>query len=196
MLGAVGSCGDGQKCTVIDLDSGAIGCGPAGSKATWDKCNSDPDCTDGTWCDLRWEVCKPFCVGVDDCVFNSVQAECVGAVKMDGTPIPGAARHCTSGCEPISAAPCLVDEGVTCIHTGADGFDCAKSGMFIKHADCTADPQCAPTLACSEEPIFGRICRPWCTPPGTEGGCQDSPNECLATNPAVEWNGMPYGVCL
>jgi hypothetical protein len=192
-LGVIGACGEGQKCTIVDIEAGAIGCGIAGAKPPWDKCNTDPDCADGTWCDLWLGACKPFCVSAESCVFDSMQGECVVAKRSDGvTSIPGPdAKHCTSDCEPRSAAPCL--SGVTCIYTGADGgFDCAKSDGVAIWQDCTADPQCAAGLVCDT----GRgLCAPWCTPPGTNPACPDF-NTCLETTPEVYWQNQEYGFCL
>jgi hypothetical protein len=191
-LGEIGSCGAEQKCTV-DPTSGAVICGMAGSRQVWDLCSTDADCADGSWCDVRFEVCKPFCDNVDDCNFGDTQGECVPLTDAQGAVIAGVGKHCTSGCEPKTAAPC-VTPAVTCV-LDQQRFDCAKSGGTTIWQSCTVGRDCVPGLACGDDGS-GSLCRPWCTPPGDLPECPAPFNYCAPTDPQVFWQAAEYGFCL
>jgi hypothetical protein len=192
-LGEIGACGEGQKCTVVDLETGQVGCALAGSRTLWDKCTTDADCADGSWCDLVLFACKPFCANVDSCVFGGMPGECIPLRKGDSTEVPGGAKHCTSGCEPIEPSICLAASGVSCVIT-EHGFDCAKHGGIPAFQACMSDPACMPGLVCGDDGV-NKLCRPWCTPPGDNPNCPDF-NNCLPTTPQVYWQAAEYGFCL
>jgi hypothetical protein len=192
-VGELGACGEGQKCTIVNMDTGEIGCGLAGGRIAWDVCSTDGDCEDGTWCDLVLHACKPFCINADACVFTDEPGECIPALKTDMTPIPGTAKHCTAGCEPITANPCVVNNDVTCVPTD-NGFDCARDGNIPAWSDCRTYEQCNASLVCGDDGL-SMVCRPWCTPPGPNNECPTT-GECVQTTPQLFWNGMEYGFCL
>jgi len=193
-LGDIGACGSGSKCTVVDLGSGQVGCGMAGPKQLWQKCGSDGDCADGSWCDLEWLVCKPFCNNVNDCVFGGgdFTGECVAAAQADHTPLPGSAKTCVPNCDPKTAAPCDTNGSVTCIYVGSGNFDCALSQNLAEGTACGPDSDCAPGLACVG-PQGNRYCYAWCSPPGYTGECGIW--ACNGLNPKISYEGEEYGVC-
>lgn len=194
-LGDIGACGQGSKCTIVDTATGQIGCGMAGPKQPWQKCNGDADCVDGSWCDLELLACKPFCSNAGDCVFNNgnFTGECVPAKRGNGSPIGGSAKHCLSGCDPRSGAPCDTTGSVTCIYVGSGNFDCAVSQNTVEGFACNSDPACAPGLVCVGPPNDA-YCRRWCSPPELfSSDC--SLASCNSLNPQIFYEGAEYGVC-
>ncbi len=191
-LGDIGACGGGQKCTVVEIASGKIGCGTAGPKMIWQKCTSDGDCADGLWCDQLLQTCKPFCTSAGQCMFD-VQGECVAALKPDKQAIPGNVRHCISNCHPMNGLPCDVNGNVTCVYIGSDGFDCARSEGKLAGSACTGSMNCAPGLVCAGTGN-DKKCRKWCTPP-TVLNFDCIPNECLPLNPKIVYQTYDMGAC-
>jgi len=186
-----GGCEPGQKCTVTDPATGTIGCGLAGLKNLWERCNDDTDCVAGTWCDLVLNVCKPWCQGMTDCSFDggTYQGECVVARQANETIIPGNPKHCESNCEPISGAPCVTSDSVTCLFVGEGAFDCARSQNHTVGSACDDSQDCAAGLVCVGS---SPECRQWCTPPAFFGcGLLD----CTPLNPQIFYAGNEYGAC-
>ncbi len=187
-----GDCGPNEKCTVLDPATGEIGCSFAGPKHTFERCNNDSDCVEGTWCDLALHTCKPWCQSMTDCSFDggTYQGECVVALQQSGTQIPGSPKHCTANCEPISAAPCVKSDSVTCVFLGSGVFDCARSQNYTEGTACDV-LDCAAGLACVG-PDNSEECLYWCTPPAILG-CGFS--NCIPLNPVITYGGVEYGVC-
>jgi hypothetical protein len=180
-------CADGYKCSVVEKETGALGCVPAGPRAKWQRCDNDSDCGERLWCDVFTRVCHPLCSGVDECFGG--ESACVGASTGGSSDIPGL-RICTSGCHPILTDPCNDGGGeVSCYHdAGADTWDCIESLGGAWGADCTSDRDCADGLFC----LGGNTCAQWCTPVGETASCIF---QCNAVNPAVTYGGDGYGVC-
>src|SRR5688572_31180310 len=47
---AVGECGEGQKCSIVDEAAGVpdgVGCMEAGPRPVWSRCLADAECADG-----------------------------------------------------------------------------------------------------------------------------------------------------
>jgi hypothetical protein len=188
-----GDCGAQQKCTIVDVQTGAIGCTVAGTKEIWERCNTDSDCIEGTWCDQVWSVCKPWCQNITDCIFEggTFEGECVTALREDSTEIPGNPTHCVPNCEPVSGAPCATTDSVTCIYAGTGVFDCARSQNYNSGHTCTGSENCAAGLLCIGSGVGS--CQMWCTPPAFFGCGLGS--DCVPLDPTVMYKGAEYGVC-
>jgi hypothetical protein len=189
-LGQVGVCGDGMKCTVINPDTGEIGCHGAGPRGAYSRCEDDLECVDGTFCDLQLRTCKPFCQSGNDCEMG---AQCYPAAKAGGGDVPGL-KLCTAHCHPTNGGPCDSTNGpVTCYYdvTRAE-FDCAATINLQELASCDLATDCATGLGCVGSAGNG-VCRMWCTP--INSACPFFPEICNALNPAVMYAGQEYGVC-
>jgi hypothetical protein len=189
------SCGSGMKCTVLNAQTGEIGCGVAGPKRRWQQCNSDADCDVGLWCDLDYNVCKPWCVNANDCMFAPFDGQCIVAQDGNDNDIPGSPKHCIPDCDPKTASPCATNESVTCIHIGSNRFDCAESLNFIMDAQCTVSSDCGPGLLCVTIGMDPAACKLWCSPPeffSPDCGL----GECLGLQPMISWEGATMGTCL
>jgi hypothetical protein len=188
------SCASDMKCTVLDPQTGEIGCGLFGTKKRWETCNTDRDCDRGLWCDLRFKVCKPWCQNLSDCVFGSFNGECVVADNGNLADIPGSPTHCIPNCDPKSASPCATTDSVTCVHLGSNAFDCVESRNFNPGADCVSSSDCAPGLACTAPPMTQSTCTLWCSPPELF-----SPDcglgQCSGLQPTITWQGSEMGTC-
>lgn len=187
-----GGCEPGRKCTVLDPATGEVGCGFAGLKTIWERCNTDSDCVEGTWCDLVRHTCKPWCQSMTACSFDggNFEGECVIARQTAQQDIPGGHTHCTSNCEPITAAPCATADSVTCLFVGGGAFDCAASDNHTVGTPCTTSQACAAGLVCVGE--TNSKCGTWCSPPALFGcGVFD----CVPLNPTIHYKGVEYGVC-
>ncbi len=187
MLGQTGLCADGEKCTVVDTVTGEVGCAVAGTKGSWERCTDDSDCRDGLWCAATRNVCKPFCQNESDCA--AFDGECVPTLN-DGGTIPGV-KTCISMCEPVTASPCAVEAGVTCVFTDTNRFDCAESQGTMRDGDCTDQADCAASLTC----IFVQagMCLPWCTPVGAAS--TNCASGCVSLSPEIFYMGEQYGIC-
>ncbi len=188
----LGGCNSNEKCTIVNVDTGEIGCGLAGTKEIWERCNGDGDCVAGTWCDQLLHVCKPWCQNITECVFDggTFEGECITARRPDGSDIPGNPSHCVPNCDPISGAPCVTADSVTCIFIGGGSFDCAHSENHTSGYNCTTSEDCAAGLLCTGSGIG--TCRYWCTPPAFLG-CGLS--NCSPLDPKVFYNAAEYGAC-
>lgn len=192
-LGEIGACGEGSKCTVVNVDSGDVGCGLAGPRMAWQTCNADSDCVDPTWCDRLYSVCKPFCDSAAACTDDNFNGQCVALRKDAMTEIPGGARHCTADCHPKSSMPCDSSDFVTCIYTG-QGFDCARSQNLQQTAACRVSADCKAGLVCVT--VSGQSnCEEWCTPSDDFSGDCGGVGYCYPLNPAVTYHGIEYGSC-
>ncbi|MEM9696310.1 MAG: hypothetical protein AAGA56_27445, partial [Myxococcota bacterium] len=93
-----GSCGAEMKCSVVDEQTGELGCVRSGSKTAWTSCLAESECGDGLYCDRRRGVCRPICRDSDDCTTGALcfpmQTDMDG---MSWTNIPGF-RGCSAYC--------------------------------------------------------------------------------------------------
>jgi hypothetical protein len=186
-------CPAGQKCTVVDITSGTIGCGNAGPKMAWQACNvGDVDCVVGTWCDARSRVCKPLCKSAAGCKFDNVQGECITALDTKGKVSNAQLMHCVPNCEPKEAKPCDVSGNVTCIRT-SDGFDCVKSGGKGGGVKCASSSECAPGYVCVGS-AANASCATWCRNPGSFGG-DCGFGFCIKFDPPIKYMNKEYGSC-
>jgi hypothetical protein len=186
VLGEIGACGAGSKCSVIDTGSGAVGCVTAGSRPAWTGCFSDADCIEGTWCDGFTQVCHPVCNGSDDC--SGLEAECVPA-KVGDDVIPGL-MMCTADCHPVDGQPCSDQHGATsCYYSIEDSYwDCIRTQGFQTGTACSTYTECARGLVCVD--VEG--CLPWCMNLNSIcGGIY----WCSAVNPVVTYHGSNMGIC-
>jgi hypothetical protein len=177
-----------MKCTVVDMETAATGCGIAGPRTSWQRCASDVECADGLWCDLALFACKPFCNTINDCG----GAECVRALKddgMGGLEQVGEVRHCTSGCSPIDAMPCDTTGNVTCVYLGVEGFDCAQTLNKQEGSPCGVSTECVAGMLCE---LGSATCRAWCEA-GPTLACADL--YCNELNPKIFYQGTEMGVC-
>jgi hypothetical protein len=191
-IGGTG-CPMGQKCTVVDLTTGAIGCGPIGPKKAWQVCNNgDADCGAGLWCDERFKVCKPLCKAAGDCKFDQ-QGDCFPALDTKSKTINAALKICLPQCEPAEAKPCdTSNSNVTCVRT-ENGFDCAKSGGKGDGVKCASSVECAPGYVCVGSG-GDNACYKWCRSPGSFGG-DCGLGYCIGFKTPIKYNGKEYGSC-
>ena len=188
-LGVLGACGEAQKCSIVDTLTGEHGCVTAGSLPAFSGCVDDAECEDGTWCDLRTRVCKPFCESPATC--NGGVCLAATTDQTGATPIPNA-FVCTAHCDPETVEPCAPN-GVTChpFLTDPAYSDCVVEGS--KGAEDTCDPsafppECAKKMYC--DPRVNR-CLPWCTP--TNSFCSNGREFCFSTG--ISYEGKDLGVC-
>lgn len=199
-VGALGSCGAGQKCSVVDPFSGEIDCVAAGSGGPFAACELDSDCQELTFCDGLTGVCKPLCDSEDDCAGDG---RCVDAVLSIGEPIPGL-KLCTAGCQPLTGVPCdlaLGDVACAAHNPGDDvpSLDCVASQGAAEDAPCTQQSavssrtECAQGLSCAFVTGQGSaFCKRWCSAPGAQAEC-DAGETCVDTG--LTHMGTPYGIC-
>jgi len=182
-LGAPGACGDGMKCTVVDVVTGQIGCGSAGPRPAFARCESDANCVDGTWCDVPAKVCLPICDVESDCTNSGA---CIVPGNADNAPIPNL-NVCFVNCNPVSGAPCDSSFGpVTCL-AGTNGSSCWQSLGIVAGQPCNVQEDCAAGAVC-----INKTCTRWCTPLGVAPQCK-TPEQCIDVG--VNINGTDYGVC-
>jgi hypothetical protein len=187
VLGELGACGGGSKCSVVDTGSGAVGCVAAGDRAAWTRCFSDADCIEGTWCDAFTQVCHPICSGSGDCVGQD--AECVPA-KAGATAIPGL-KMCTADCHPLNGQPCSDEHGPTSCYYSVENvyWDCIRTQGFQSGTDCNTYTECARGLVCVDQDG----CTPWCI---NVGGLCNVVGVCVPVNPTVTYHGTEMGICI
>jgi hypothetical protein len=198
VLGELGSCGSGSKCSVVDPVSGEVACVTAGAIGPWATCNVDTDCVELTYCDSLTGVCKPLCDSEDDCPGDG---RCVQAHVSLGEPITGLSL-CTAGCQPLTGDPCAVASGdVACIaHNPGDdvtSLDCAASGGAPEDAVCSAQTAASSRSDCDNGLMCvlagnQQLCKRWCSSPGSQAECD--PGE-TCSDAGVSHMGTPYGVC-
>ncbi len=187
VLGEIGTCEAGKKCTVVDEATGLANCAVAGPRQTWSKCSFDGECVDGTWCDHSSKVCKPVCKTGNDCGKGDCQAAADSSLQ---THIPGLLL-CTSYCNPITAEPCDKSNFVTCVYQ-SQTFDCAASKNLTENVACVVSSDCAAGLTCIDG-LNGKTCRKWCTPLGYQIEC--SSLSCGSISEQIIYEGDEYGVC-
>ncbi len=187
LLGASG-CGAGQRCTIVDANTGATGCVAQAAKplGPYDSCDTDTRCPASTWCDGRTGVCMPFCQSAADCHQN----DCVAAYDVSQKTVPGGVSVCVADCDPVSAAPC--GHGATCSYDPTVGsMDCFSSPELAVGDPCMYLNDCGPGSVC-----VGDTCQMWCAPvnassPDCNGG------ECgMFTNLTPMYKMQTYGSCL
>ncbi len=188
------SCPAGQKCTVENPGTGALGCVTVDAPplGRFDACTDDQSCPPGTWCNLFTSVCSPFCTTSSDCKPGS----CVPATDGNGNPIPGVSI-CTAHCDPVLATPC--GTGATCIDDPPEGdFDCAASGFVPVDGPCGQSSDCGRGLVCAGNTSTDGLCSYWCEPANSNAP------DCYGTfcNALTDENGNPityggatYGYC-
>ncbi len=198
VLGALGDCGPGEKCAVVDPQTGEVACSAAGNGAPWSLCQTDTNCPELTYCDALTRVCKPLCDSADDC---AGEGRCVGAVAALGEPIPGLSL-CTSGCSPLTGAPCHLGAGdVACVpHNPGDdvtSLDCVASAGGPVDTPCgmqtatSSQSDCAHGLVCVA--VGGdNACKSWCTAPGQQAECAAGET---CTDTGLTSQGQALGVC-
>jgi hypothetical protein len=183
-----------KKCGVVDEATGRSDCVLAGSTPSFSQCATDADCAAGAWCNHSSQVCQPICVNTASCTTEG--GLCEQADQSDGkTPIPGL-KVCAAHCDLVTAMPC--GPHVNCVNDDTlHEFECVLSAGGKKHASCTANADCAPTLACIDTSGLGMSgeCLAWCTPPSSFGvqGC--STGFCNTLQSPVQKGSTSYGVC-
>ncbi len=199
LLGDLGGCGVGMKCSVIDLASGEVGCTQAGNRQWWSRCSLDADCVEGAFCDPARQVCKPFCSSSNDCIFaaGAFEGECLPLTTDTGTAVPGGHNLCVPNCNPKTAAPCDSNDYVNCIFTGNGRFDCIISDDEVEGSNCQFSSECGAGMVCALPPGAGPgACAKWCTPVDAPSiDCQNN-GQCVGFNPAIKYNDTPHGSCL
>jgi hypothetical protein len=182
-------CGAGARCTIVDENTGTLGCVPLASMplGKYDACTADTSCPAGTWCDQRTLVCDPFCATGDGCG----SGQCVGA--SSGTKsIPGV-NVCTAHCDPESASPC--GTGSTCSYDDKVlDFDCFTAGAASVAGSCQSSLDCKKGLVCAVNAMQVGTCYPWCHAAGTFGDCTGT-FFCNEFTPAFVYDGADYGYC-
>lgn len=194
-LGTKGICGEGKKCTVVNITPIQVGCGPAGTKESWFTCLQDGDCADGTWCDAISETCKPFCKNSGDCQFT-VQGECIQASTKinDNFRLFQNIRVCLPNCNPKTAAICA-GPNTTCILYSELGFDCVRSALKKQGLPCDDFKECEAGTVCAGPKDMQAYCSKWCSPVGNSSDCESNEN-CFAFTKTANYNGVEHGACL
>ena len=183
------SCGDGQRCTIIDPTTGKTGC--VAQAATplhpYDACNSDKECPAGSWCDGRTQACMLFCKSATDCGGNDCVASYYTA-NGKAITVPGGASVCVANCDPVSAVPC--GQHATCGYDPQVGvMDCFASSDLTAGQKCMYINDCGPSLVCVG------TCERWCNPPGQASQtCAGGPCA-MISNLAPMYDGKLYGAC-
>ena len=207
-FGVVGSCGSEQKCALVNVSTGELGCVAAGPKQLWQSCTKDADCIEGALCDPRYGACKPVCASASDCKFTvkkgvntlQVQGECIPAQRPTGTDIAATITHCTSNCEPTAASPCDVTNAVACVERQGLGFDCAKTKGLAAGSPCSGETDCAPGRLCvvlQTTPSKIAQCALWCDTPGNySAACPSNTNYCAGFEPPIYYEKKEYGTCI
>jgi hypothetical protein len=187
----LGSCGQGKKCSVVDLETGATACIGAGPRPAWASCVDDLNCVEGTYCSGDG-VCNPICAAPEDCTNGGW---CVDAYGPNWVPAPGLSI-CLSDCQPLTAAPCEAAFGpIACVTWGIENeFSCYSSAGYSEGATCSLDVvQCGPGLVCiTESPPH---CRRWCTPVNQQGNCANGQICTPFAPPPVLHDGTEFGYC-
>lgn len=160
-------CGANERCTVVDVNQGTLGCVPlaADVKAPRARCSNDDACPVGTFCDRRTAVCMPLCNGAASCAGRCVPAETENKVTIPGVTV------CTAHCNPTNPSACGL--GAMCGYDPmALDFDCfffAGKGPgevceFIN--DCPPTHVCVGTCEkwCHPADAFGEECQGYCSP--------------------------------
>ena len=187
VLGDPNSCDAGDKCSVVDTNTGRVDCVLAGVNPTWARCNGDSDCMNNEWCDIRTSVCHPICEGSVQCPDQT--APCFPARGPTGE-IPGL-KICASNCHPETTTPCDDTNGpVTCFYDANDSYwDCIRTIGMIEGAACGDIDECDDGLVCTGD---GNICELYCEQPGSNSCGFDF---CVGFTQAVIHDGTEYGVC-
>ncbi len=178
-------CAAGEKCSVVNVQTGDLGCVKAGPYQAWTACSVDTDCTVGLWCDIVNEVCRPICNN-SSCGNGG---SCLKAPTKSGN-VEGL-LVCGANCEPDKADPCnQVNGPVTCARQAA-GWSCAKTANGGPGKSCVDDTHCAPGLFCTAS----NNCWEWCVK-GASGTCTTGTGStCLSLNPAEKRGNTEYGMC-
>jgi hypothetical protein len=192
-VGQLGGCPPGQKCTINDVTTGAVGCVSWGSTADYSLCAANTDCGPTSWCDSTTGVCKPVCTDNAQCG-STGQGLCVTA-RNGGQNIPGLSV-CTAHCHPVEVTPC--GDQVNCVNPGSpNDFDCYESGMMSGLFDaCSQSRDCVPGQMCGSD----SLCVPWCYQTQVGSCCDscsiiDSCHRCEALGAPPIYDGVTLAAC-
>lgn len=186
-------CELGEKCDVVELDSGRAGCTPAGEAKPHQACSTlGAQCVAGSSC--LGGACKELCTTSADCAGPNRecrQVEIFSAGQAKKVPFLYA---CTAGCDPVS--PGLVcGTGVSCLFTGA-GTDCFASGGGTGPGGCTPTTglACAPGFTCIDTTAQNgeHSCLKWCRLSASD--CP-SGSVCKELSSKPSLGGVEYGAC-
>ena len=194
---ALGSCGPGEKCALLDEDAGPAGgthCIPGPAGPPYSRCTHSDDCEMGLFCNRRYNVCQPVCQTSSQCKMGG---SCYSPRGPAGKAVPGV-KVCGANCVPDSGYPCKQDNGfVSCFRPMADTWECGSSNGIAKEKPCTQSRDCAIGQGCFGE--VDRVCRAWCTPAsdtGVDASCPLS-EKCYSVIPtAVFHDTTEFGLCL
>lgn len=186
-------CEPGQKCDIIDFDTGRVTCSPAGDAKPHQPCSPfGAQCQAGSSC--LGGACKELCTSSADCVGANRecrQVESYGSGQAKKVPFLHA---CTAGCDPVS--PGLVcGTGVGCQFAGTS-TDCYASGGGTGPGACTQTTglACAPGYTCINTTLQnGKYsCLKWCRL--TQSDCPTG-FVCKDLSSKPQLGGVEYGAC-
>jgi hypothetical protein len=186
-------CEPGQKCDIIDVETGRVTCTPAGDAKPHQPCSTfGAQCLAGSSC--QGGACKELCTVATDCIGANRECRQVESYASGQAKKVPNFYACTSGCDPVS--PGLVcGTGVSCQFVGAT-TDCYASGGETGPGACTQTTglACAPGFTCinTTQQIGKYSCLKWCrlTASDCPTGfvCKD-----LSSKPTL--SGVEYGAC-
>ncbi len=179
-------CDDGQGCYLSG--GGESSCLSAGERTQDQTCGADEDCAAGYDCvsaGAGGRHCQKYCA--DD-------IDCEGDLSLCNREVGGgAARICTSDCDPMvggcrSGEDCVLGIGED------DRFDanCRVPGSGGYLATCVSQTDCAAGLLCVSTAGSGSTCQYLCEVGTTD--CGDTVS-CGRLDPPALFNQTEYGVC-
>lgn len=181
----VDACGEQNKCTIVDEDTGAFGCAPRGTQTAYEVCQDDGECVAGTYCGPNWGSCRPFCRLDEDC--DGGLGRCEPAL---GPSASASWKVCIAMCDPVLGGRC--GTGTACGQLEPNHqllWECYASLGLADGQNCDGTfGACADGLTC-----HGGQCRPYCyldapSPPGCT--CQNVLGQFSV------FGGRSVGVCL
>ena len=196
-LGQQDTCGADRKCTIVDPNTGTLGCVASGSTPDFGACTSNEECATSSWCDDATGVCRPICQDAETCAQLLGGGSVCAPTTQGGHPVVGNLQVCTAHCNPTTNVPCLggPNVAVSCAWRSArNDWDCVLSGGKADGEACTDGWECSPGLLCAPD----HTCQPPCTAPlGCCGSCVlcvcDS--SCEPFSPQLFHDGQEIGAC-
>ncbi len=192
-------CPAGEMCSIVDFDSGEVGCVSEGGISSGASCGASVgECEPGADC-MRWldtGVCSPFCETDADCPNGQ---PCVEWEAPD-------VKQCLFGCDPrnpqSNSGPfngCQAGQSCTIWTDVPDSSVCLTPTVSAPEgATCSSEDTCGPGLTCVGLDASG-VCEPWCElggndcPSGEE--CVPHPYLSQFLSP-ISLGGVDYGTCL
>jgi hypothetical protein len=205
------NCGANEKCTLTDVDGGAV-CLSDGDKLLGQLCGGagNDDCIHADICVNETATvgqCRQFCNADTDCMQLPASSPTAGANKpyCVYTLTGGTTRICSVACQPVTkAGPSGCAAGLACHVFGfsaggttiPQATDCGAAGAGTNGASCATNgnDDCAEGFGCVSVTNGGtttKTCRQICRQ-GNAGDCTVAGGlSCTAPNGTTQW-----GFCL